>query len=115
VCSCNAGHVVSTVARRGTHRNYGSLDVPTPPVVIDSRRTIRVVIELDAPDCDWHEIVIPGQGSGDDVDPPVDRLEMLQHDINTAMYALAERYDVDPHEVTMRLGAIKTFTKPQPL
>jgi len=101
-------------AKRGTLQNYGSLDSPTKPTVVDSRRSIRVVIELDCPDDDYRRIVIPGEGHGEDASAPMDAIEMLELDIINLVRSLSESHDMETLAVKARLGERHEYTTPAP-
>lgn len=76
---------------------------------MDTRKSITLTINLDAPAHDWAEVVIPGQGRGDDVCPPIDRMELLTDDVFHALEVLA-RQDIFVCGVATREGEAYTIT-----
>lgn len=97
-----------------TGRYTGLTDVPTGRIV-ESRRSMRIVIEMDLPECDWNEVVIPGHngyGRDDEGSPPITRIEMLESDLHHMMQAAVNEelgIDGDVHTVRIRSGELREY------
>lgn len=93
-------------------KGYGSLDALVPPKVIDSRRAMRIVLELDAPDEDYGRVVIPGSRE----EPPTVLLELMEGKIRDAFEKALHEVGADMEILTLRtrLGAVHEYTKHDP-
>lgn len=99
--------VKTTHSRQAT--KFSQCDSPPPRRVIETRRKVRVTLELDVEDIDYSEQLAPAVTDAEGQHPPVTRRDVLQSDIYTICQEALAEHDIDIHGLSLRMQNVQEY------